>query len=143
MFCLPKTAWPPTCRPGARRNSGPSCRRHGDVAVSGGLANNNQTKERQAKRMSIATAMPPTVASLRRNQTLRFHARDVTGTHEMDVEGVPRGTPSGVVAQSLAARMELPTNVPWSLRNDRTGAWLKDDQASRIVAMSFCEPRSW
>lgn len=79
--------------------------------------------------MSIAPAMSPAVASSRRSNTIRFHARDVTGTHEMDVEGIPRGTASGVVAQSLAARMELPTNVPWSLRNDRTGAWLKDDQA--------------
>lgn len=65
----------------------------------------------------------------RRHNSLRFHASDVTGTHSLDVRDVPRGTPSGAVAQSLAARMELPTNVPWSLRDDRTGVWLRDDVA--------------
>jgi hypothetical protein len=79
--------------------------------------------------MVISTDISPTVAPSRRANTFRFRARDVTGTHDMEVEGIPRGTPSGVVAQSLAARMELPTNVPWSLRNDRTGVWLRDDQA--------------
>ena len=79
--------------------------------------------------MSIAHTTPPSVGSSRRRNTIRFHARDVTGTHEINVDGIPRGTPSGVVAQTLAARMELPTHVPWSLRNDRTGTWLKDDQA--------------
>jgi hypothetical protein len=69
------------------------------------------------------------VAPRRRNGTFRFHARDVTGTHDMEVTDIQRGTPSGAVAQSLAARMELPTNVPWSLRNDRTGVWLRDDVA--------------
>ena len=64
-----------------------------------------------------------------RNGSLRFHARDVTGTHDMEVTDIQRGTPSGAVAQSLAARMELPTNVPWSLRDDRTGVWLRDDVA--------------
>jgi len=64
-----------------------------------------------------------------RNGTFRFHARDVTGTHDMEVTDIQRGTPSGAVAQSLAARMDLPTNVPWSLRNDRTGVWLQDDVA--------------
>jgi hypothetical protein len=61
------------------------------------------------------------------NRTLRFHARDVTGSHEILVEGVERGALAGSVAQSLAARMDLPTDVPWALRSDRTGAWLKDD----------------
>jgi len=31
------------------------------------------------------------------------------------------------VAQTLAARMELPTNVPWALRNDQ-GMFLDDTQ---------------
>ena len=60
---------------------------------------------------------------------LRFHARDITGTHDIEVTDIQRGTPSGAVAQSLAARMELPTNVPWSLRTIATGAWLRDDVA--------------
>ena len=77
----------------------------------------------------IVTTDPVGAAPRRRNGTFRFHARDVTGTHDMEVTDIQRGTPSGAVAQSLAARMELPTNVPWSLRNDRTGVWLRDDVA--------------
>ncbi len=79
--------------------------------------------------MSIATEVPQIAPPNGRSKPFRFRARDVTGTHDMNVEGIPRGTPSGVVAQSLAARMELPGNVPWSLRNDRTGSWLRDDLA--------------
>ena len=77
----------------------------------------------------IDTTEQVATAPRRRNGTFRFHARDVTGTHDMEVTDIQRGTPSGAVAQSLAARMELPTNVPWSLRNDRTGVWLRDDVA--------------
>jgi hypothetical protein len=77
----------------------------------------------------IVTTDPVAAGPRRRNGTFRFHARDVTGTHDMEVTDIQRGTPSGAVAQSLAARMELPTNVPWSLRNDRTGVWLRDDVA--------------
>lgn len=77
----------------------------------------------------IAPTDSVAAAPRRRNGNIRFHARDVTGTHEMEVTDIQRGTPSGAVAQSLAARMELPTNVPWSLRNDRTGVWLSDDVA--------------
>ena len=61
------------------------------------------------------------------NRTLRFRARDVTGTHDLLVEDVQRGALAGSVAQSLAARMDLPTDIPWALRSDRSGAWLKDD----------------
>jgi hypothetical protein len=64
-----------------------------------------------------------------RSGAFRFHARDLTGAHAMEVTDVQRGTPCGAVAQSLAARMDLPTNVPWSLRDDRTGVWLQDDVA--------------
>ena len=79
--------------------------------------------------MSIDTTEAVAAASRRRKNKFRFRARDVTGTHDIEVTDIQRGTPSGAVAQSLAARMELPTNVPWSLRNDRTGVWLRDDVA--------------
>ena|SRR5438128_2041643 len=75
-------------------------------------------------RSDILEAKPPETKS-----TLRFRARDVTGTHDITVEDVQRGTPAGAVAQSLAARMDLPSDIPWSLRSDRTGAWLRDDVA--------------
>ena len=47
----------------------------------------------------------------------------------IDVTDVQPGTPSGRVAQALAERMDLPTDVPWSLRDDKTGVWLQDDVA--------------
>lgn len=59
--------------------------------------------------------------------TLRFRATDVTGTLEMDVADVQDSVPAGAVARTLAQRMELPTNVPWALRDDR-GAFLADDR---------------
>jgi hypothetical protein len=79
--------------------------------------------------MSSMSKEPAVVSPARRGGSFRFHARDVTGTHEMEVADIQRGTPSGAVAQSLATRMELPTNVPWSLRDDATGVWLQDDIA--------------
>lgn len=79
--------------------------------------------------MSIASTDPVVPAPPKRNGAFRFHVRDVTGTHDLEVADIQRGIASGDVAQSLAARLELPTNVPWSLRDDRTGAWLRDDVA--------------
>lgn len=68
-----------------------------------------------------AAAAPPGLGPL------SFRAREVTGTQEISVTDVPRGTPASAVAQTVAARMELPTHVPWALRSDRTGAWLRDE----------------
>ncbi len=68
--------------------------------------------------LTVAPPRPP---------SLRFRATDVTGTMEMDVEDVQDSVPAGAVARTLAQRMELPTNVPWALRDDR-GAFLVDDR---------------
>jgi hypothetical protein len=57
----------------------------------------------------------------------RFRATDVTGMLDMDVMDLQGSVPAGAVAQTLAQRMELPTNVPWALRDDR-GAFLDDDR---------------
>ncbi len=77
----------------------------------------------------ILTEDPPVANNKApRTDTVGFHARDITGTQEFDVTGINRATPAGAVANSLAARMALPSNVPWSLRSDRSGAWLRDDQ---------------
>ena len=92
--------------------------------------------------MSIVNTNPVAAAPRRRNgTTFRFHVRDVTSTHDMDVTDCQRGTLSGTVAQSLAARMDLPTNVPWSLRNDRTGVWLRDDLALDEQVKDDAEPQ--
>ena len=77
--------------------------------------------------MSIMDTETLTAAAPSRRSSIRFRATDVTGTMEMDVEDLQEDVPAGAVARTLAQRMELPTNVPWALRNDR-GAFLVDDR---------------
>ncbi len=57
-----------------------------------------------------------------------FEASDVTGTHQVFVENVDRSLPAGAVARALAARMSLPQNVPWGLRENSNSAFLADEQ---------------
>jgi hypothetical protein len=57
-------------------------------------------------------------------ETFRLTATDVTGSMEVNLELQP-DVPAGAVARALAQRMELPTDVPWALRNDH-GAFLDD-----------------
>ena len=58
----------------------------------------------------------------------RFEVADITGTHVVDVTDVDRGTPVGAVASALAARLALPQNTPWALREDRHGNYLDDQR---------------
>ena len=58
--------------------------------------------------------------------TLTLEATDVTGTHTLELDGVQESIPAGLLAQAIAARMELPQNVPWALRDDATGMFLED-----------------
>lgn len=76
--------------------------------------------------MSIMTDKPM-VASPRWRTALRFCATIVTESHDIEVEDLDGSIPAGEVAQTLAARMELPTNVPWALRNDQ-GSFLDETQ---------------
>ena len=62
----------------------------------------------------------------RRGGMVHFEARDVTGTHVLEVRNVQRTTPAGAVATALASRMGLPADVPWIIRNDATGAVLEE-----------------
>ena len=70
-----------------------------------------------------------------------FEAVDVTGTHSLDARDIKPSTPAGVIADAVASRMQLPSNVPWMLRSDRTGAFLDEespigeqiDTGSRVV----------
>lgn len=66
------------------------------------------------------TAAPP------RSTSFRLRATDVTGTLEIEADLQP-DVPAGAVAQTLAQRMELPTDVPWALRDDR-GTFLDDER---------------
>ena len=60
-------------------------------------------------------------------RAISFTARDITGVHEITVDDMPADAPAGDVARSLANRLNLPTNVPWSLRSDTSAEYLKDD----------------
>jgi len=57
-----------------------------------------------------------------------FEASDVTGTHQVLVEDVDRSLPAGAVARALAARMSLPQNVPWGLRENSNSEFLADEK---------------
>jgi hypothetical protein len=67
----------------------------------------------------LATAPPG-------ESSFRFRATDITGTLEMEVEDLQASVPAGAVARTLAHRMELPTDVPWTLRDER-GAYLDEE----------------
>jgi hypothetical protein len=57
---------------------------------------------------------------------LRLEATDVTGMH-VRRRSIQPSSPAGAVARMLATEMALPTNVPWVLRDNRTGGFLDDD----------------
>jgi hypothetical protein len=79
--------------------------------------------------MSIQTLDPVAGAPPQRLGDFRFRVRDVTDSMELVVTDVQRGTPTSAVAQSLAARLELPGEVTYALRDERSGTWLQDDRA--------------
>jgi len=51
---------------------------------------------------------------------------DVTGSHTVVASDVSPEMSAGVLAQALADRMALPSNVPWTLRDDRSAAFLDE-----------------
>jgi len=78
------------------------------------------------KALTPSPSRAPARAGARRGATLHLEARDVTGTHVLEARNVQRATPAGAVASALAARMALPRNVPWMLRDDVSGAVLDE-----------------
>ena len=68
----------------------------------------------------------PLAAAPPRPSSFRFRATDVTGSLEMEAALQP-SVPAGAAALALAQRMQLPTDVPWALRDDR-GAFLDDER---------------
>jgi hypothetical protein len=68
----------------------------------------------------------PLVAPPPRSPSFRLRVTDATESLELETDLQP-DAPAGAVAQSLAQRMELPTDVPWALRDDR-GAFLDDER---------------
>ena len=75
--------------------------------------------------MSTVTLDPP--AS--KESEFMLEAIDVTGTITLTTRDMKRSTPAGAAAQTIASRMQLPSNVPWGLRSDATGAFLSEDEA--------------
>ena len=90
--------------------------------------------------MSIMAPEPVASCAPPRRGTLRLRATDVTGSLLAETDDILRGTPAGAVAQVFADRMELPANVPWALRDDRTGQYL-DDQKPIDEQISDTEAR--
>jgi hypothetical protein len=76
--------------------------------------------------MNLNTLETDSSVADRFQSSLRFRVTDVTGSLEMDAELQPE-LPAGAAARTLAQRMELPSDVPWGLRNE-VGAFLDDDR---------------
>ena len=79
--------------------------------------------------MSIQALDPVAASPPRRHGPLRFRVRDVTDSLELEVADIQRGTTVSSVAQAMASRMELPGEVTYALRDERSGHWLQDDLA--------------
>ncbi len=59
---------------------------------------------------------------------LDFTATDVTGTNELEFPSIDGYRLTSDVATSVAEAMELPTTVPWALRDDDSARMLQDDR---------------
>jgi hypothetical protein len=68
--------------------------------------------------VSIASANP---------EVLMFHAANVTGTQELPIEVGP-GLSVRSVTDSIAHRMALPGDVPWTLRDDGSSTYLDENR---------------
>jgi hypothetical protein len=70
------------------------------------------------------TAMATTMANA---EMLAFQATNVTGTQELPVE-FRRNLSARAVTDSIANRMALPDDVPWTLRDDDSSAYLDEER---------------
>ena len=69
-----------------------------------------------------------TNGAARHRRSLRLSVRDVTGTHSAVVELDPQ-LRVGTVAETVAARLSLPADTAWALRDESTAAFLDDEKA--------------
>lgn len=58
---------------------------------------------------------------------LAFVATDVTGLRRLEFDAIDGHRPAGEVAMSVASAMDLPTNVPWSLRDQKRARMLAQE----------------
>ncbi len=62
------------------------------------------------------------------HELLSFEVSNVTGTQQIPVESPPQ-LPVRIVTESISHEMALPGDVPWSLRDDGSSAYLDEDAA--------------
>ena len=60
---------------------------------------------------------------------LYFSAKDVTASQHLQLSEVDGYRPAGEVAETVALEMELPEDVPYSLRDNSNARMLVDDVA--------------
>lgn len=58
---------------------------------------------------------------------LRFFATDVTGMRRLEFDAIDGHRPASDVAMSVATAMDLPTDVPWSLRDQDRARMLEPE----------------
>lgn len=58
---------------------------------------------------------------------LSFSVTEVTGIRSLDVNGIDGHRIASDVAGSMASMLELPTNTPYALRDDKAARMMKDD----------------
>ncbi len=56
----------------------------------------------------------------------QFTATDVTGNTSLLTTDIEPELPVGAAARTLAARMQLPDNVPYTLRDESTSVYLNE-----------------
>ncbi len=82
--------------------------------------------------MSLMTLEPtettPANGKKRGEDFFSFTARDVTGSTVASAR-FQRSAPTSAVAKALATRMQLPSDVPWALRDARQGRFLDESKA--------------
>ena len=69
---------------------------------------------------------PQDVRSGTSSGKVHLRIRDITATHEAELVLDP-DLRVGAIAETVAARMSLPTDTTWALRSDATAAFLDDD----------------
>ncbi len=69
----------------------------------------------------------PVNGEKRSEDLLSFTARDVTGSAVASAR-FQRSAPTSAVAKALATRMQLPSDVPWALRDAKQGRFLDESK---------------
>jgi hypothetical protein len=59
---------------------------------------------------------------------LSFEVTNVTMHDSFTVSDVQPSLPARALAEALAAKMSLPQNTPWALRDDTTSEYLDDEK---------------